>query len=111
MSDAMDLSLMGRQCRKNSERWFPAIHDPQKQAMPIDIHYTLALAGEIGELANLVKKMYRYTGANIEDIYQQLPSELADIFTYLILLADEWHIDLLEAFEQKQFVCEQRWGQ
>jgi NTP pyrophosphatase (non-canonical NTP hydrolase) len=53
----------------------------------------LALVGEVGELANLLKKVNRG-----EDIPKRMiEDEIADIQTYLDLLAAKLNIDLAEA--------------
>lgn len=102
----MDLSLMGVQARKNSERWFPGLHHSDQD---LKVFYSLALAGEAGELCNLVKKYVRTE--NLTVLREGgIGSELADIFTYLLLLANELKIDLLDEFKAKQAICEARWG-
>lgn len=103
----MSLSRLAIQARTNSERWFPLVHDEHQQAVPLSVHYALGLVGEAGEVANLVKKALRKGDA---DDIEGLGDELADVFTYLILLADEQGVDLMAAFEAKQAICEQRWG-
>lgn len=102
--DCMDLSLVARQARHNSERWFPSIHTDQF----LDVFYALALGGEVGEVQNLLKKKMRDQNFNLKQ--HCIGSELADVFTYLLLLADELHIDLMAEFEAKQAICEARWG-
>lgn len=50
-----------------------------------DIRFkTLALTGEVGELANLAKKEWR--GDDIPDVWKQFESELADVCIYLEML-------------------------
>lgn len=101
----MDLSLIGKQARHNSESWFPQLHATEDMA----VFYSLALAGEVGELCNITKKYVRTSDRSL--FYQNdIGGELADIFTYLLLLADELQIDLLDEFEAKQEICEARWG-
>ena len=56
-----------------------------------------ALAGEVGEACNLLKKARRGTKIDIE----ALADELADVFTYLDLLAARHGIDLAEAVVRK----------
>lgn len=101
----MDLSLIAKQARHNSERWFPQLHISEDMAS----FYSLALAGEVGELCNITKK---YVRTSNRSIFREngIGAELADIFTYLLLLADELQIDLLNEFEAKQAICEARWG-
>lgn len=103
----VDLTLIARQARWNSERWFPDLH--ARDAETIRLHYVLGMAGETGEVADLFKKIH--TGKrDFETEHDNIASELADVFTYLLLLADDCKIDLPEAFEAKQRVCEERWG-
>jgi len=107
MSDSMDLGLVAKQVRWNSERWFPDLHS-DKHFGHLTVHYALGLCGEVGEVANLVKKADRAGAARPHT--EKLADELADVFTYLLLLADECKIDLLKSFEAKQAECERRWG-
>lgn len=110
--DLVDLTAIARQARTNSERWFPRVHDPDRQAAPLAVHYALGLVGEAGELANLAKKALRLGNAEgAAFLATEAGPELADVFTYLVLLADELGVDLLNAFVEKQAVCEARWGQ
>lgn len=46
--------------------------------------FTLALAGEAGEICNLVKKEWR--GTEPEYFYAELVNEISDVFIYLCLL-------------------------
>jgi NTP pyrophosphatase (non-canonical NTP hydrolase) len=66
---------------------------------------SLALCGETGELANLIKKDWR--GDQIER--EQIASELADIRIYLELLADAYTLDLDSQCSIKMVEVEQRW--
>lgn len=111
---ATDLKALAMKARANSERWFPSVHDPRQATLPLSVHYALGLAGEVGEVANLFKKLCReHKNRKHLAKFQGAPKmagELADVFTYLILLADEVGIDLVAAFESKQVECERRWG-
>ena len=66
-------------------------------------YYALALGGEVGELQNLLKKVWR------EELDERLPHvseeqktelrhELADVLVYLLCLANALDIDLEVAF-------------
>ncbi len=55
-----------------------------------------ALAGEVGEACNIIKKIER-GDMTLEEARQALADELADIQTYLDLLAHRAGIDLGEA--------------
>jgi NTP pyrophosphatase (non-canonical NTP hydrolase) len=103
---AMTLADLGGRMRANSERWFPAMH--AAPAVPMAVFYALGMAGEAGEVANVVKKALR-RGLVIDDV-ATIADELADVFTYLLLLANECGVDLIAAYEGKAAICEQRWG-
>jgi NTP pyrophosphatase (non-canonical NTP hydrolase) len=65
-----------------------------------------ALSGEVGELCNFLKKMSR--GDKIPKKY--LAHEIADIHTYLSLLADNLDIDTEDAIIEKFNIVSKRWG-
>lgn len=102
-----DLNRLAGEMRANSERWFPGWHS-DRLGMPLRVAYTLGLAGEVGEVANVVKKLAR-DGESPERL-AQLGPELADCFTYLLLLAQECEVDLVAEYEAKVSVNEARWG-
>lgn len=69
-------------------------------------YWTTAIAGELGELCNMIKKLERvnhggidggntYTAANITK--ELLEEEMAGVFIYLDLLASVYNIDLEDA--------------
>ena len=91
----------------NSRRWFPNIYDEQRQPMPLPAYMALALSGEVGELCNYLKKQYRWKE---ERSYRdEITAELADSFTYLLLLSKALDIDLEWALMEKQRECAKRW--
>lgn len=55
-----------------------------------------ALTGEVGEAANIVKKIFR-GDKTLDQARMDLANEFADILTYLIITADKAGIDLTEA--------------
>lgn len=63
-----------------------------------------ALAGEVGEACNLIKKFDR----DKKDVKDELAFELADILNYLILTAKFFNIDLEKAFFDKYKYLESR---
>lgn len=65
-----------------------------------------ALAGEVGELCNYLKKMSR--GDKIPK--KALAHEISDIMTYLSLLSDKLDIDMEEAIVEKFNIVSKRWG-
>ena len=61
---------------------------------------TLGLAGEAGEVANIVKKIQRDFGGEITDeIRAKLKDELGDVLWYISACADELGITLSEIAE------------
>lgn len=101
------IAVLAREMRANSERWFPRWHSPDL-GMPLTVAYALGLAGEVGEVANLVKKWMR--DGQVPEGTESLDAELADCLTYLLLLADEEGIDIVQAYRRKAAVNEARWG-
>lgn len=66
---------------------------------------TLALAGEVGELANLIKKRWRGDWTSPDAVRD----ELADVRIYLELLALALGVDLDDAVEDKLPALYDRW--
>lgn len=61
---------------------------------------TLGLAGEAGEVANIVKKIQRDHGGQItEEIRGKLKDELGDVLWYISACADELGLTLTEIAE------------
>jgi NTP pyrophosphatase (non-canonical NTP hydrolase) len=100
------LDSIAAEARRNSERWFPFVHDEDAAVVPLAVHYALGMCGEAGEVANLIKKALRKG----ETTSEGLADELADVFIYLLLLADEAGINLYAAYQHKRDICEKRWG-
>ncbi len=71
-----------------------------------------AVCGEVGEMANVVKKIRRYeTGVarvdeemsafRLRELMADLAEEMADVFLYLDLLADHYGVDLPKSIVDK----------
>ena len=99
------LDALAKAMRENSERWFPTLHDGH---VDLAVFYALGMVGEAGEVANVVKKMIRGKGES--GLSEDLGAELADVFTYLLLLADQVGVDLVAEYRAKVLVNEARWG-
>lgn len=88
--------------QKNVER-AKAFPSAEQSWTPSD--WMTALVGEVGELANLIKKRRRGVdlsrGQSMEEIEAQYAGEIADIQTYLNLLAHSLGVDLESALRQK----------
>jgi NTP pyrophosphatase (non-canonical NTP hydrolase) len=90
----MTLEEMSQQCLEDSERWFGDSHTCK--SIP---HHTLAMCGEVGEFANVVKKIERGS-LQLGDAATRLKlaMELADTFTYMLNLAGLLGIDLEKTY-------------
>lgn len=101
-STGQALTVLAGEMRANSQRWFPQIHDGS-----VNLHdfYLLGMLGEAGEVANVVKKHIRGSDGG-----EGIGAELADVLTYLLLLADELGVDIVAEYEAKVVVNERRWG-
>jgi len=70
-----------------------------------DIRFlALELAGEAGELANLIKKEWRGDVIDQTKIF----SEMADVYNYLMHLADIYAVDLVDESNRKYVEVDER---
>ena len=60
----------------------------------------ISLFGEIGETANIVKKVIR-GDFNLVDVKDEISEEIADIFIYLMKLCNQLNIDLEGSYLKK----------
>lgn len=101
------LAELSVQCVDDSNRWFG---DTTGMNVP---HHALALAGEVGEFCNVVKKIERGS-LSLEDasVRYSLAMELTDVLVYTLNLAGLLNIDLEKAYElvrthnEKRFTTE-----
>jgi NTP pyrophosphatase (non-canonical NTP hydrolase) len=101
-SEVYQLSL---QAKEDSNRWFP------NTAGSIAFT-TLALCGEVGEVANIIKKIERGSHSFRDaKVRFDLEMEIADVFTYLVLLAGQLNVDLMELYKIKRVENERRFGE
>lgn len=63
-------------------------------------HLIVCLVGEVGEFSNIVKKISR-GDFSLNDKMGELSDELADIFIYLIKIANQCEIDIERCFLEK----------
>lgn len=95
-SNTYKLSL---QCLQDGERWFG---DVPNIAQGLG-HHSLALAGEVGEFCNIVKKIDRHSlDINDASTRYKLAMELTDAYIYILNLAGIIHIDLERSYEVKR---------
>lgn len=107
MTTTTELWKLAAEMRANSERWFPRWHDGSAE-MPLRVAWALGLCGEVGEVANVVKKQSR--DGDSAELSEGVGAELADVFVYLLLLADECGVDLVEEYRRKVIVNDARWS-
>lgn len=73
---------------------------------------TIALTGEVGEFANIVKKILRefnFSKKIPKEEYEKLKEEIIDIFVYFLKLADQLlEIDIEKEYFKKMKVNEKR---
>jgi len=72
------------------------------------LYLSVALAGEVGETCNEVKK-YARGDFDWEELQAKLEGELPDILIYLVMLSDQMGINLEKAYEAKKEYNEQRY--
>jgi NTP pyrophosphatase (non-canonical NTP hydrolase) len=84
------LVQLEQQALEDSERWFPNM-----QGNGLLHHHALALCGEAGEFANVVKKIQRGSLDPADAKVQwMLRKELTDVFVYLLNLSGLLGMDL-----------------
>ena len=91
----MRLVDIQRQCWNDSVEYFPNSHPGSPD------YLALCLAGEVGEVANEIKKLLRGS-ITLEELRRRLHDELPDILIYLVMLAESVDVDLAKAYEQKR---------
>lgn len=77
--------------------FFESISTDNLQALE---HLVVCLSGELGELANLVKKIRR-GDKDLETSRDGLVDETADIFIYTLKLANQLGFNLQDAYDNK----------
>ncbi|MFN3803434.1 MAG: MazG nucleotide pyrophosphohydrolase domain-containing protein [Pyrobaculum sp.] len=104
----MDLAELVKIQVEFSREKFPQfwnISDERELALRLE-YLTNALAGEVGEAANLVKKVvrgvvYSHGEVRLEDVREELKEEITDVFIYTLTLAGLLGIDLEDSFFKK----------
>ncbi len=105
----MDIQELAQRCHANSARWFPSNHETMRDAVT---HCTLGLAGEAGEVANKVKKLYGYRDQQAvpRSLQDQIVEELVDTLIYNMVLLDLFGADIPAEVEKVVAKCVARWG-
>lgn len=101
----ISLEDLTRDCVEFDEKCnFSHLHEPQMSNVAF---FTLALAGETGELVNVVKKIWR--DGESPELWQKFDEEVVDILIYLIELLSVTRSPLAKAWAKKQKVLNKRW--
>src|SRR3954462_3665178 len=105
MDAPSEMALLVRQCQEDSQRWFPGT---TQDNLPFLV---LALAGEVGELANVVKKIVRGS-LDPQDaaVKRQLDMETTDCLVYLLNIFGVLNVDPKRAYDNVRQLNEVRFG-
>src|ERR1044071_219255 len=82
---------------KGSQQWGQKITAKTPDVLE---HSIVCLTGELGELANIVKKVHR-GDRSFEAAREDIVEEVTDVFIYLLQLANQLDVDLEESFQWK----------
>lgn len=95
---------LAKQCVEDSTRWFG-----DSVAAHSVVHHSLAMAGEVGEFCNIVKKIDRGS-LDFKDasVRYQLTMELTDVYVYVLNLAGLLGVDLEKSYDMVRANNEQR---
>ena len=96
------LEQLVEQAQRDSKDWF----GDTTTVDDLGFH-ALALCGETGEFANLVKKIERGT-SSYEEVQQLLREELIDVFTYMLNIAGILEMDVLQEYTKKRTINQNR---
>lgn len=97
ISEMIQLQRQFDSLRQTTFAWSSPISEKDSSAL---VHNVLSLAGEVGELANLVKK-YERGDFSYDQLIELVPGELADVLIYLMKIAYQTGLDLEKAFIDK----------
>ena len=94
---------------KSLQEGFDRHHSVGEKGFYVDInesniheleHLMVCLLGELGEFANILKKVTR-GDFSLEDVKGDLDEELVDAFIYLIKISNQFNVDLEEGYLNK----------
>lgn len=97
----MDLSWIQRREAEDTSHYFPELKGGYA-------YLGVALAGEVGEICNNIKK-YERGSMTMTELIDTLHEELPDVLIYLVMLADFANLDLEAAYAQKKEYNERRY--
>lgn len=98
------LGEMSKQALADSELWFPAT----ARSMSF---VALAMAGEVGELCNILKKVERGSSSlGDPKVRHEIAFETTDVLTYALMMAGIGGFDLGKTYEIKRAKNMSRFG-
>ena len=104
-----DLNEYAQEVMENSERWGFNV-TPSYNGILME---SLCLCGEVGEFANIIKKLPRTlaqrNGITEEQLLAQAREELIDVLIYFCKLSVFLEMNIEEEWKQKQTVLHKRW--
>lgn len=98
------LQMVGQEMMFDSKDWFGA-----DVATDIDI-ITLGIAGEAGEVCDVLKKMHRGTLSD-EEGWPKYCEELVDVFIYVISACALLNFNIVEGYYEKRAFNNERFSQ
>ena len=106
LNDLIQMQKHFDSLRHTTFAWSSPISKKDSSAL---VHNVLSLAGEVGELANLVKK-YERGDFSYDRLMELVPGELADVLIYLMKISYQAGVDLESAFLDKLAENERRFA-
>jgi NTP pyrophosphatase (non-canonical NTP hydrolase) len=109
-------ALILRQVRADERRGFPLVFRTDKELLDQVSRDLIGLFGEIGELANIVKKITishgrdDYPKHSLVSSRERLGEELADVTIYLLRLSVLLQVDLPDAISRKMDLNDERYS-
>lgn len=107
--------LIDQQIERDRRRGFPVDFDQEKERVDQMMRDLVGLLGEVGEFANLLKKVGlgqttpRYAGPKLIDVKSALREELADAAIYVFRLATILGADLEQDVVEKMRKNDERY--
>lgn len=86
----------------------------KKEQMQFLQHGTIALAGEVGEFANTLKKAMRHYESTGElpskEVYENLNEEIVDVFIYVVKISIALGLNLSDDYYNKMKVNDKKFA-
>jgi NTP pyrophosphatase (non-canonical NTP hydrolase) len=111
-TDPYPLESLAQRCLDDCYRWFPDWRHQHGERQIV--HFALGIAGETGEVIELVKKWQGgragYDIVNDDAMRRRLAEELCDVLMYVGDLAAYLRLDLDRAMREKREANDRRFG-